>query len=91
MADGTIELYCRCCKRAADFNRTDFPDVPNWVARIEHDKCNLCDDGGRSAEHWLTADGREPDPDTMPTLNDERPCSCSCGGDPFICIESDGS
>lgn len=20
-----------------------------------------------------------------------RPCSCGCGGDPFICIESDGS
>lgn len=60
-----IELHCRCCKRSVDFRRTDFPDVPEWVARIEHDKCNICDDGDFSAEHWMDADGREPDPDAM--------------------------
>lgn len=65
MAPDQIELHCRKCKRSSDFRRTDFPDVPAWVARIEHDKCNICDDGGRSEEHWIAADGTAPDPDTM--------------------------
>lgn len=65
-----IELHCRKCERSVEFRRTDFPDVPAWVARIEHDKCNICDDGDRSAEHWMTEDGKEPDPDTMPTVHD---------------------
>lgn len=65
MADDMIELHCRKCKRSSDFRRSDFADVPAWVARIEHDKCNTCDDGDRSAEHWMTEDGREPDPMEM--------------------------
>lgn len=61
-----VELHCRCCKRSVDFCRTAFPDVPGWVARIEHDKCNICDNGDFSAEHWIAADGSTPDPDAMP-------------------------
>ena len=76
-----IDLYCRACKRSVEFRRTDFPDVPSWVARIEHDKCNLCDDGGFSAEHWLTEDGLEPDPDTMPKANDPLSPSDDPGGE----------
>lgn len=60
-----VILHCRKCKRSVDFPRSSFPDVPTWVARIEHDKCNICDDGDRSAEHWIDADGRESDPDAM--------------------------
>lgn len=57
-----ISLHCRKCNRSVEFQRESFPDVPDWVARIEHDKCNLCDDGDRSAEHWIAEDGSEPDP-----------------------------
>ena len=57
-----VELHCRKCLRSVEFSRSSFPDVPAWVARIEHDKCNICDDGDRSAEHWIDAAGNEPDP-----------------------------
>lgn len=62
-----IELHCRKCKRSVDFQRAQFPDVPAWVARIEHDKCNICDDGDFAAEHWMDADGHEPDRPTKIT------------------------
>lgn len=57
-----IELHCRTCGRSTEFGREVYSDVPAWVVRIEHDKCNECDDGGFSAEHWIAADGSEPDP-----------------------------
>lgn len=61
---GMIKLHCRTCRRSVEFRRADFPDVPSWVARIEHDMCNICDDGDRSEEHWIDVDGTEPDPNT---------------------------
>lgn len=78
MGEEGIQLYCRKCKRSIDFQRAEFPDVPSWVARIEHDKCNICDDGGFSAEHWIDEAGKEPDPEMMPSIHDEAPCT-DCG------------
>jgi len=63
-----IELHCRTCGRSTEFGREVYSDVPAWVVRIEHDKCNECDDGGFSAEHWIAADGSEPDPLEMERL-----------------------
>lgn len=57
-----LTLHCRKCKRSIQFRRDSYPDIPSWVARVEHDKCNICDDGDRSEEHWLDAEGRTPDP-----------------------------
>ena len=71
MAD-MMPLHCRKCGRGTEFPRDCFDDVPLWVARIEHDKCNLCDDGDFSAEHWIAADGSEPDPNAM-SLPEDHP------------------
>lgn len=68
-----VELHCRKCRRSVEFQRSCYPDVPSWVARIEHDKCNLCDDGDRSQEYWIAADGTTPDPDQMALAQEPQP------------------
>ncbi|MFD1189694.1 hypothetical protein [Phenylobacterium conjunctum] len=38
------------------------PDLPPEVETLLHDKCDLCDDGDRSFEVMLDAEGNEIDP-----------------------------
>lgn len=72
-----LPMLCRKCMRTMNLVRAETPDVPAWVARIEHDKCDRCDDGDRSAEHWIAADGSEPDPMTGPASS---PVPVDAGG-----------
>lgn len=57
-----ITLACRSCGRRMPYPRSLDPDLPPEVETILHDKCDLCDDGDRSIEVMLDAEGNEIDP-----------------------------
>lgn len=62
MGSALIVLACRSCGRRMPYLRSNDPDLPPEVETLLQDKCDLCDDGDRSSEIMLDADGNEIDP-----------------------------
>ena len=62
MGSAFITLACRSCGRRMPYLRSNDPDLPPEVETLLQDKCDLCDDGDRSSEIMLDAEGNEIDP-----------------------------
>jgi len=53
-----IRLFCQCCGKSMEYERSIDPSIPSEVVRITQPHCDECWNGECEEETWWDADGR---------------------------------